>query len=222
MTVLWGGRVVTLPASSRTPGSLLRAAGSPAPAAVPPRRHIGGGRPGRAVALARLHRRARARRGRPRRDGVARGHGRGRRLPPRAWHHAHARLAGHGAPDAVVEQLGWVADAVAAGPRPSGHVVGAHLEGPFLAPSRRGAQNPDHVLVPDHATFARFVEAGRGTVRSMTIAPNCPVPWRSSPTSWTRAPWPPSGTPMPPTPKHGPVSTPERRRPPTCSTACGP
>ena len=77
-------------------------------------------------------------------------------------------------PDAVVEQLGWVADAVAAGPRPSGHVVGAHLEGPFLAPSRRGAQNPDHILVPDRATFARFVEAGRGTVRSMTIAPELP------------------------------------------------
>jgi N-acetylglucosamine-6-phosphate deacetylase len=77
-------------------------------------------------------------------------------------------------PDAVVEQLGWVADAVAAGPGPSGHVVGAHLEGPFLSRSRRGAQNPDHILMPDRAVFARFVEAGRGTVRSMTIAPELP------------------------------------------------
>jgi N-acetylglucosamine-6-phosphate deacetylase len=74
----------------------------------------------------------------------------------------------------VVEQLGWVADAVAAGPGSSGHVVGAHLEGPFLSRSRRGAQNPDHILMPDRAVFARFVEAGRGTVRSMTIAPELP------------------------------------------------
>lgn len=34
--------------------------------------------------------------------------------------------------DALAEQLGWVADRVAIGPAPDGHVVGAHLEGPFL------------------------------------------------------------------------------------------
>ncbi len=77
-------------------------------------------------------------------------------------------------PDAVVEQLGWVAEAVAAGPGPSGHIVGAHLEGPFLADSRRGAQNPAHLLMPDRRIFARFVEAAQGTVRSMTIAPELP------------------------------------------------
>lgn len=77
-------------------------------------------------------------------------------------------------PDALVEQLGWVADAVAAGPGPSGHVIGAHLEGPFLADARRGAHNPAHLLVPDRGIFARFVEAGRGTLRSMTIAPELP------------------------------------------------
>ena len=77
-------------------------------------------------------------------------------------------------PDAVVEQLGWVAEAVAAGPGPSGHIVGAHLEGPFLADSRRGAQNPAHLLMPDRRLFARFVEVAQGTVRSMTIAPELP------------------------------------------------
>jgi N-acetylglucosamine-6-phosphate deacetylase len=77
-------------------------------------------------------------------------------------------------PDDLVRQLGWVADAVAAGPGPSGHVVGAHLEGPFLCDARRGAHNPVHLLAPDRRTFARFVEAGKGTVRSMTIAPELP------------------------------------------------
>jgi len=77
-------------------------------------------------------------------------------------------------PDALVEQLGWVADAVAAGPDLNGHIVGAHLEGPFLADSRRGAHNPVYLLMPDRQVFARFVEAAHGTVRSMTIAPELP------------------------------------------------
>jgi N-acetylglucosamine-6-phosphate deacetylase len=77
-------------------------------------------------------------------------------------------------PDLLVRQLGWVADIVAAGPGPSGHIVGAHLEGPFLAGSRRGAHNPAYLLMPDRRIFARFVEAARGTLRSMTIAPELP------------------------------------------------
>lgn len=77
-------------------------------------------------------------------------------------------------PGSLVEQLGWVADIVAAGPNPSGHVVGAHLEGPFLADSRRGAQNPAYLLLPQRDTFARFVKASRGTLRSITIAPELP------------------------------------------------
>ena len=45
-------------------------------------------------------------------------------------------------PDALVEHLGWVADAVAAGPGPSGHVIGAHLEGPFHLRSAPGRPKP--------------------------------------------------------------------------------
>jgi N-acetylglucosamine-6-phosphate deacetylase len=77
-------------------------------------------------------------------------------------------------PDTLVEQLGWVAEAVASGPRPSGHVIGAHLEGPFLNVRRRGAHNPQYLLAPDRRIFARFVEAARGTLRSMTVAPELP------------------------------------------------
>jgi N-acetylglucosamine-6-phosphate deacetylase len=77
-------------------------------------------------------------------------------------------------PEALVEQLGWVADAVATGPGRSGHIIGAHLEGPFLSALRRGAHNPALLMMPDRRVFARFVEAGRGTLRSMTIAPELP------------------------------------------------
>jgi len=76
--------------------------------------------------------------------------------------------------DALVVQLAWVADMVEAGAGPNGHVIGAHLEGPFLSHSRCGAQNPEHLLGPDRAAFARLVAAARGTLRTVTIAPELP------------------------------------------------
>lgn len=75
---------------------------------------------------------------------------------------------------ALADQLGWVADLVAAGPGAAGHVVGAHLEGPFLSHARCGAQNPDHLLRPDRDILARLVDAGRGTLRCVTLAPELP------------------------------------------------
>jgi N-acetylglucosamine-6-phosphate deacetylase len=74
----------------------------------------------------------------------------------------------------LAEQLGWVADLAAAGPTAAGHVVGAHLEGPFLSRARCGAQNPEHLLLPDRGAFAELVEAARGALRSVTIAPELP------------------------------------------------
>jgi N-acetylglucosamine-6-phosphate deacetylase len=76
--------------------------------------------------------------------------------------------------DALTEQLTWAAELTARGPAPDGQVVGAHLEGPFLSPLRSGAQNTDHMLVPDPAVLARLLTAGRGSVRCMTLAPELP------------------------------------------------
>jgi N-acetylglucosamine-6-phosphate deacetylase len=76
--------------------------------------------------------------------------------------------------DTLAEQLGWIADRVAMGATPQGHVVGAHLEGPFLSLVRCGAQNPDYLLPPDRADFARLVEAARGCLRCVTVAPELP------------------------------------------------
>ncbi|HZC69666.1 MAG TPA: N-acetylglucosamine-6-phosphate deacetylase [Jatrophihabitans sp.] len=75
---------------------------------------------------------------------------------------------------ALVEQLGWIADAAQAGPTPNGHVVGAHLEGPFLSRAHCGAQNPAHLIEPDAAILERLVAAAGGTLRSVTIAPELP------------------------------------------------
>lgn len=76
--------------------------------------------------------------------------------------------------ESLVEQLGWVADIVTAGPNPVGHVIGAHLEGPFLSRARCGAQNPAHLLLPERDILARLIAAARGTLRSVTIAPELP------------------------------------------------
>ncbi len=71
--------------------------------------------------------------------------------------------------DALCEQLGWAADLA-----DTGEIAGAHLEGPFLSHVRCGAQNPDHLLEPDPAAFARMVEAARGHLRVITVAPELP------------------------------------------------
>jgi N-acetylglucosamine-6-phosphate deacetylase len=53
-------------------------------------------------------------------------------------------------------------------------VLGSHLEGPFLAPSRRGAHNPDFLAGPSPAVVRRLVAAARGTLRQVTLAPELP------------------------------------------------
>lgn len=71
--------------------------------------------------------------------------------------------------DAMCTQLGWAA-ALAS----SGAIVGAHLEGPFLASARCGAQNKAHLLAPDPLVLAKLLDAGQGAVRTVTIAPETP------------------------------------------------
>ncbi|MBN9620752.1 MAG: N-acetylglucosamine-6-phosphate deacetylase, partial [Actinobacteria bacterium] len=53
-------------------------------------------------------------------------------------------------------------------------VLGAHLEGPFLARSRCGAQNPTYLVEPDLALFDRLHAAAGGSLRMVTIAPELP------------------------------------------------
>jgi N-acetylglucosamine-6-phosphate deacetylase len=53
-------------------------------------------------------------------------------------------------------------------------VLGSHLEGPFLAPGRKGAHNPDFLVSPSPGVTERLVAAARGTLRQFTIAPELP------------------------------------------------
>lgn len=72
--------------------------------------------------------------------------------------------------DVLLMQLSSVADVTHVDPL----VLGSHLEGPFLEPSRRGA-HAEHVLrVPDPVLIADLLAAARGTMRQVTIAPELP------------------------------------------------
>ena len=53
-------------------------------------------------------------------------------------------------------------------------LAGIHLEGPFLATGRCGAQNPQHMIDPTPETVATLIEAGGGHLRMVTIAPERP------------------------------------------------
>lgn len=53
-------------------------------------------------------------------------------------------------------------------------VLGAHLEGPFLAASRCGAHDPRHLQAPTPEAVDRLLAAARGTLRQVTIAPELP------------------------------------------------
>ncbi|PVY97285.1 N-acetylglucosamine-6-phosphate deacetylase [Actinomycetospora cinnamomea] len=79
-------------------------------------------------------------------------------------------------PDRTVAALGRLDEARAhpdsAGHEPGSHLLGAHLEGPFLAPTRLGTHPPEHRRDPDPTLLARLLDAGR--VDLVTLAPELP------------------------------------------------
>jgi N-acetylglucosamine-6-phosphate deacetylase len=69
---------------------------------------------------------------------------------------------------AVSRLADWLAGADPAVRR---RIVGVHLEGPFLSAARCGAQNPAHMVDPTPGDVQRLIDAGRGEIRVVTIAP---------------------------------------------------
>lgn len=59
-------------------------------------------------------------------------------------------------------------------PADGARILGARLEGPFLAPERCGAQNRTFLRAPDAALFYRLWESGGGDVCVMDLAPELP------------------------------------------------
>ncbi|MCU1571691.1 MAG: nagA [Naasia sp.] len=53
-------------------------------------------------------------------------------------------------------------------------ILGVHLEGPFLSPSRAGAHALEALCEPTADRVDRLLSAGRGVLRSVTLAPELP------------------------------------------------
>ncbi len=73
----------------------------------------------------------------------------------------------------LVELVSAFADVLDAGV-PGAEALGLHLEGPFLSTEKKGAFNPAWLRKPDMKEAKAVLEAGRGWIRQMTLAPELP------------------------------------------------
>jgi N-acetylglucosamine-6-phosphate deacetylase len=94
---------------------------------------------------------------------------------------ARALHRGHGTTRAVVslvtaplDDLAHRAAMIADLMRTDHDILGSHLEGPFLDPGHHGAHEPSLLRGPHPDDVTRLLEAGRGTIRQVTIAPELP------------------------------------------------
>ncbi|MCI1676444.1 MAG: amidohydrolase family protein [Ancrocorticia sp.] len=53
----------------------------------------------------------------------------------------------------------------------SGELAGIHMEGPYISVEKKGAQNPAAIRGADLAELESYLKAGKGWIRTMTIAP---------------------------------------------------
>ena len=53
--------------------------------------------------------------------------------------------------------------------------LGLHLEGPFLNPNKHGAYNPDWIHNPSVDEIQHYLQAGKGRIKQMTLAPELPL-----------------------------------------------
>jgi N-acetylglucosamine-6-phosphate deacetylase len=93
----------------------------------------------------------------------------------RALHRAHgttrAVISLVTAPLETLERrAAMVADLVAT----DADILGSHLEGPFLDPGHKGAHDPGLLREIDLRAVETLLDAGRGTVRQVTLAPELP------------------------------------------------
>lgn len=71
--------------------------------------------------------------------------------------------------DGLVESSARLADLV-----DTGLLAGIHLEGPWLSPLHQGAHDPALLTAPDDRAVGRLLEAARGQLRMVTLAPELP------------------------------------------------
>ncbi len=77
--------------------------------------------------------------------------------------------------DTYEESFTVLADAIDQ-PEIGPHILGIHVEGPFISPlpGAAGAHNPDLVRDPSIEEFDRFQEWARGNIKILTLAPERP------------------------------------------------
>ncbi|PCE14423.1 N-acetylglucosamine-6-phosphate deacetylase [Microbacterium sp. SZ1] len=72
--------------------------------------------------------------------------------------------------DDLARRVGEIAELT----RSDRDILGSHLEGPFLDPGHHGAHEPSLLRAPVADDVSRLLDAGAGTVRQVTIAPELP------------------------------------------------
>jgi N-acetylglucosamine-6-phosphate deacetylase len=101
------------------------------------------------------------------------------------WAEAAARLPSTGTtafvPTIITAPVGQLAGTLRGArefvpglPAGGARVLGVHVEGPFIAPSRPGAHNRAWITDPTPAAVAELIAAGRGLLRLVTLAPELP------------------------------------------------
>lgn len=61
-------------------------------------------------------------------------------------------------------------------PQDSDHanIAGIHMEGPYISPSKKGAQKEEYIVAPDIESFQELNKACNNNIRIVTIAPEMP------------------------------------------------
>ena len=72
-------------------------------------------------------------------------------------------------PDGLLSSVAMLADLYL-----DGHIAGIHLEGPWLSPHRCGAHEPTQLRHPDPQELRRLLNASRGAIFAVTLAPELP------------------------------------------------
>lgn len=75
---------------------------------------------------------------------------------------------------ATIEDLESQLDTIAGLTASDPLILGSHLEGPFLGRGHKGAHDPALLRAPDSTSVHRLLDAGRGSIRQITLAPELP------------------------------------------------